>query len=52
MRKLLRHFKRMPAVFIRNPGRPLDQLQDRFACFVELIGIAAARFLQVVVGLV
>jgi hypothetical protein len=38
MRQLLRRLQRVPTVFIRNAGRPMEQLQDRLACFVELIG--------------
>jgi hypothetical protein len=38
MRELLRRLQRVPTVFIRNPGRSVEQLQDRLACFVELIG--------------
>ena len=38
MREPLRRLQRVPTVFIRNAGRSVEQLQDRLACFVELIG--------------
>jgi hypothetical protein len=31
------------AGFFRNAGRSVEQLQDRLACFVELIGIVTRR---------
>jgi hypothetical protein len=39
MRELLRHLQRLSAVFFRNAGRSVEHLQDRLACFVELIGV-------------
>ena len=38
MRKLLRRLQRVSAVFFRNASRSVQHLQDRLACFVELIG--------------
>src|SRR5262245_16095025 len=40
MRELLRRLQRVPAVFFCNASRFVEQLQDRLARFVELIGIA------------
>jgi hypothetical protein len=38
MRKLLRSIQRVSAVFFRNAGRSVEQLQNGLAGFVELIG--------------
>jgi hypothetical protein len=38
MRKLLRRLDRVSAVFFRDTCRSVEHLQDRLACFVELIG--------------
>jgi hypothetical protein len=38
MRKLLRGLQHVSTVFFRNTGRSLQHLQDRLACFIELIG--------------
>jgi hypothetical protein len=40
VRKPLRRLQRVSAVFFRNAGRFVQQLQDCLARFVELIGIA------------
>jgi hypothetical protein len=40
MRKLLRRLHRVSAVLFRNACRSVQHLQDRLACFVELIGAA------------
>jgi hypothetical protein len=41
-RKLLGSVERVSAVFFRNAGRPMNQLQDCLTRFVELIGISRA----------
>jgi hypothetical protein len=44
----MKYFELSPtrtAVFFRNAGRSVEQLQDRLACFVELIGIVTRRSL-------
>jgi hypothetical protein len=41
-RKLLRRLQRLSAAFFGNTGRPVQHLQNRLACFVELI-IAVRR---------
>ena len=38
MRKFLSRLQCGSAVFFRNAGRSVEQLQNRLACFVELIG--------------
>jgi hypothetical protein len=43
MREALRRLQRVSAVFFRNTGRSVEHLQDRLACFVELIGAVRCR---------
>jgi hypothetical protein len=40
MQQLLRHLNRVPAVLLGNNGRPIKNLQDCLAGFIELIVIA------------
>ena len=43
MREPLRRFQCVSAVFFGNTGRSVEHLQDRLACFVELIGSVRCR---------
>jgi predicted solute-binding protein len=47
MRKLLRSFRRVSAVLVRDSSRSLEQITESLPRFVELIGDQALRLWQI-----